>query len=146
MQNVKVEVEFKDIRKNSKYLELAKEIIARCFKEEKLNNNLYVSIILTNEENIRKLNKQYRNIDKETDVLSFPMFEKGEDYISECLGDIVISIPKVKAQSKEYGHSFKREFSYMIAHGFYHLIGYDHENESEKKIMRKKEEKVVYEK
>ena len=101
--------------------------------------------------NIRKLNKEYRNIDKETDVLSFPMFEKSEipslknlEY-EETLGDIVISIERVKEQAIEYGHSFERELSYMVVHGFYHLMGEDHIEEKDKIIMREKEEKVLNE-
>ena len=103
-------------------------------------------------EQIRKINNQYRNIDKATDVLSFPMFEKQEldekiennDFLCEdILGDIVISIEKVKEQAEEYGHSFERELGYMIVHGFYHLMGYDHIEEEDKKIMRPKEEKVL---
>ena len=98
---------------------------------------------------IRKLNKEYRNIDKETDVLSFPMFEKNEipslkklEY-EEALGDIVISIDRVKQQAVEYGHSFERELSYMLVHGFYHLMGEDHIKDEDKVIMRAKEENVL---
>jgi probable rRNA maturation factor len=107
-----------------------------------------LSIILTTPEHIRKTNKEYRKIDKETDVLSFPMFEKDElSKISgehrEALGDCMISIKRVKEQAEEYGHSFERELSYMVVHSFYHLLGYDHMNEDEKNIMRKKEENVL---
>ena len=94
------------------------------------------------------MNNQYRNIDKETDVLSFPMFEKEElekleNANQDILGDIVISIDKVKQQAEEYGHSFKRELAYMAVHGFYHLMGYDHMNEDDKKEMRQKEENIL---
>ena len=101
---------------------------------------------------IRKINKEYRNIDKETDVLSFPMFEKNEldemvkkqnNQVPETIGDIVISIDRVKEQAQEYGHSFERELAYMVVHGFYHLMGYDHMVEDDKKIMREKEEHVL---
>jgi len=72
------------------------------------------------------------------------MFEQGEfhEYI---LGDIIICIPIIENQAKEYGHSFERELSYMLVHGFYHLMGYDHETEEEKKIMREKEEEILAE-
>ena len=113
-----------------------------------------VSVTLTTPQNIRKLNKEYRNIDKETDVLSFPMFEKEEianmlenknwDY-DDILGDMVISLQKVQEQAVEYGHSFERELSYMVVHSFYHLMGYDHIIEEDKKIMRPKEEYVLNE-
>ena len=109
---------------------------------------MYVNIILTNSENIRNFNKQYRNIDSETDVLSFPMFEKEElenfkSEEQEVLGDIIISIERVQKQAEEYGHSFQRELAYMVVHGFYHIIGYDHMTEEDKKIMRAKEENIL---
>ena len=144
-----VEVHFLDIDENDKYVDEIKEIIEVCFKEEVLiGKNLYVNIILTNPENIKKINKQYRDIDKETDVLSFPMFEKEElENINfghlEVLGDIIISVEQVKRQAKEFGHGFEREFAYMIVHGFYHLMGYDHINDDDKKIMREHEEKIL---
>ena len=146
------EVDFLGLEEDSKYLELIELVIGQAFIEEKIDNiNLYINIILTDPENIRKINKEYRNIDKATDVLSFPMFEKEEiekmkkdgNDIEEPLGDIVISIQKVEEQAKEYGHSFERELSYMLIHGFYHLMGYDHMNDEEKKQMREKEEIVL---
>ena len=98
---------------------------------------------------LKRLNNEYRNIDKETDVLSFPMFEKTEIpemkkcQYEEALGDIVISIERVKEQAVEYGHSFERELAYMIVHGFYHLMGEDHIEENDKLIMREKEEEIL---
>ena len=85
-------------------------------------------------------------------MLSFPVFEKEEilqkikerNFIHEdVLGDIVISVEQVEVQAKEYNHSFERELSYMVVHGFYHLMGYDHIEENDKKIMRQKEEKIL---
>ena len=111
-----------------------------------------ITITLTNPENIKKINKEYRDIDRATDVLSFPMFEKEEleekikknDFEHEdVLGDIIISVEKVQEQAIEYGHSFERELSYMVVHGFYHLMGYDHIQEEDKKKMRPKEEKIL---
>ena len=146
----KVEIEYLDIAEKKEYETIINSVIEACFKIEKLNElDLYVSIILTNPENIKKINKEYRNIDKETDVLSFPMFEKDEINNlnnlnhEEVLGDIVISIQKVQNQAVEYGLSFERELSYMVVHGFYHLMGEDHIKEEDKKIMREKEEKVL---
>lgn len=142
-------IEFLDIEKNSDYCLLIEKVAFKCFEiENLLNKNIYLSVILTNPQNIRKINKKYRSIDEETDVLSFPMFEKDEileldGEIPEALGDIMISIDRVKEQAKEYGHSFERELSYMVVHGFYHLMGFDHMIEQEKKIMRQKEENVL---
>lgn len=147
------EIIYKDIEENNKYEQTIKKVIEKCFKEENLENSkLIITITLTNLENIRKINKQYRNIDKATDVLSFPMFKKDEleekirkkDFeFEDVLGDIVISIEKVAMQAKEYNHSFERELSYLLVHGFYHLMGYDHIKEEDKKIMRPKEEKIL---
>jgi len=147
------QLEYLDLQENKEYEDIIKKVVEKCFKEEKLENSkLYISIILTTPEHIHKINKQYRSVDKETDVLSFPMFEKNEldDKIKnqdfeyeDVLGDIVISIEKVKEQAEEYGHSFEREFSYMLVHGFYHLMGYDHIKEEDKAVMRPKEENIL---
>ena len=147
------EITYLDIKENKEYEELAKKVIEKCFQIEKMTNTkLVITITFTNPENIRKINKQYRNIDRETDVLSFPMFEREElqeklknnSFTHEdILGDIVISIEQVEKQAKEYEHSFERELSYMIVHGFYHLMGYDHMVEDEKQEMREKEDRVL---
>lgn len=153
MQEV-VEINFLDIEEKQELKEFAKQVVSTCFSEEKLNNlNFYLSITLTSPKEIHKLNKEYRNVDKETDVLSFPMFEKEEidniieiqkkNLVPEPIGDIVISIEKVEEQAREYGHSFERELSYMIVHGFYHIMGYDHIEEKDKVVMRPKEEKIL---
>lgn len=147
------EIVYKDVQENERYEIIVKKVLEQCFKEEDmLDSKLYITITFTTPQNIKEINKKYRNIDKATDVLSFPMFEKDEletkiqnkDYVFEdVLGDIIISIEKVQEQAKEYGHSFERELSYMIVHGFYHLMGYDHIKEEDKKVMRPKEEKVL---
>ena len=150
------EIVYNNIKENEEYESTIKEVVEECFKVEKLSNtNLILSITLTKPHEIRKLNKEFRGIDKATDVLSFPMFEKEEleQFLEEkntdvnldgdILGDIVISIPRVKEQAEEYGHSFERELAYMVVHGFYHLMGYDHIEEEDKKKMRKKEEQVL---
>lgn len=143
------EINFLDIDENKEYESHIKYVINECFKEEGLDKkNIYINVVLTDPENIRKINKEQRNIDKETDVLSFPMFEKDEiinipDNMLDVLGDIVISIERVKEQANEYGHSFERELSYMVVHGFYHLMGYDHMEEDDKVKMRAKEENIL---
>ena len=148
-------VTYLDTKENKEYEDIILNVLKKCFEIEHLpEENLLVSVTLTTPQNIRKLNKEYRNIDKETDVLSFPMFEKEEianmldnknwDY-NDILGDMVISLQKVQEQAVEYGHSFERELSYMVVHSFYHLMGYDHIKEEDKKIMRPKEEFVLNE-
>lgn len=147
-----IEIEFRDIPENSEYEQIIKKVLTECYKEEKMEKaNLGISIILTTPANIKEINTKFRKIEKETDVLSFPMFEKEEveemvqngNEIPEVLGDIIISIEKVKEQAEEYEHSFERELSYMVVHGFYHLMGYDHIEEKDKIKMRPKEEKIL---
>ncbi len=144
------EINYLDIEENAEYESIISKAIRECFKIENLDSsNLYVNIVLTTPEHIREYNKQYRNIDKETDVLSFPMFEKEElqerkqSEIQDVLGDMVISIPRIKEQAIEYENTFERELSYMVVHSFYHLLGYDHMEEKDKKQMREKEENVL---
>ena len=147
------QLEYLDLEEKKEYESIIKRVVEQWFKKEKLEDSkLYISITLTTPEHIHEINKQYRDVDKETDVLSFPMFEKNElenkiknqNFEHEdVLGDIVISIEKVKGQAQEYGHSFEREFSYMIVHGFYHLMGYDHIKEEDKIKMRPKEENIL---
>lgn len=142
------EIVFEGILEEEKYKKIIDRIYEECFKEEDLYNyNIYISIIISNEEYIKKINSEYRNIDQVTDVLSFPMFEANEIVEAkknkETLGDIIVCIPRVEEQAKEYGHSFEREFAYMLVHGFYHLMGYDHMNEEDKQKMRAKEENIL---
>ena len=141
-----VQIVYEQIEKNTQFENIICKVINECFKTEKLENKgIYVSITLTNPDTIWKINKQYRNVDRPTDVLSFPMFEKNEipNIQNDILGDIVISIAQVEKQAEEYGHSFERELSYMTVHGFYHLMGYDHIEENDKQEMRKKEENIL---
>jgi probable rRNA maturation factor len=132
-----------------------------ALKEEMVNVKTEVSLIFVDNEEIRKLNSKFRNIDKSTDVLSFPMLEYPEgavfkDVYSEyafhdedkdeenvILGDIVLSLEKAEEQSKEYGHSITREACYLTVHSVLHLLGYDHMNETEKSLMRKHEEDIL---
>ena len=147
--NQLTDINYEQIEKNKEYEELIQETVEKCFKEEKLDKtDLYLSITLSNEEHIQKINKQTRNIDKSTDVLSFPMFEKEEipkekTGIPDVLGDIIICIKIIEKKAKEYEHSIERELAYMVVHGFYHLMGYDHIEEQDKKEMRKKEENIL---
>ena len=150
------EITYLNIEKGQEdWEEIVKRVLNKCYEEEGLlDSKLIMTITFTTPEEIRKINKKYRKIDKATDVLSFPMFEKDEldekiknkDFLYEdVLGDVIISVDKVREQAKEYGHSFERELSYMLVHGFYHLMGYDHIEEEDKKIMRPKEEKILNE-
>ncbi len=113
-----------------------------------------ISVTLTDDEEIRRINSEYRGIDRPTDVLSFPMLEFGvggtadDEYCMDgdalLLGDIVISMERARAQAKEYGHSLLREVAFLTAHSMLHLLGYDHVNDKTgEKIMRAKQETVL---
>ena len=148
-----LEINYIETEENPEYENIIRSVLRKCFEVERMDKlGLYVSVTLTCPSYIRKINNEYRNIDKETDVLSFPMFEKDEidsmieaqnNIVHDVLGDIIVSVERVKEQSIEYGHSFERELAYMIVHGFYHLMGYDHMTEEEKTVMRSKEENVL---
>ena len=118
------------------------EVIKECLLLEGKSLNYEISLSFVDNKEIKELNKEYRNIDRETDVLSFPM---EEDFLTTTplLGDIIISAEKALEQSIEYGHSLLREISYLTVHSMFHLLGYDHMEEDEKKLMRYKEKEVI---
>ena len=109
--------------------------------------NVEFNIILVDNDYIHSLNKEYRGIDRETDVISFALEDYQdityEDY--RLLGDIYISIDKAKSQANEYGHSFKREICFLAVHGFLHLLGYDHMKKEDEEIMFAKQELILNE-
>lgn len=106
----------------------------------------YFNIIIVNNSDIKKLNKKYRNTDKETDVITFALEDEKEMKSKvRILGDIYISIDKVKEQSKLYDHSIRRELSFLALHGILHLLGYDHEEKEKEKTMFDKQEKLLEE-
>lgn len=111
-----------------------------------------VGVTFTNDVGIRTINRQYREVDSATDVLSFPQFSReeagsvGPGGIPEnpiMLGDIIVSLPTALRQAQEYGHSRERELGYLLVHGFLHLVGHDHEDEAERKAMRDLEERIL---
>ena len=130
---------------------LIRRAIAETLAYEQYNNDVEVSVTLTDSENIQDLNLRFRGIDAPTDVLSFPLFDfEGEtdeppvDEIQNMLGDIVLNLERTQAQAEEYGHSFEREAAFLTVHSMLHLLGYDHENEGIEAVrMREKEEQVL---
>ncbi|WP_407314702.1 rRNA maturation RNase YbeY [Desulfosporosinus sp. SB140] len=107
-----------------------------------------VSLTLVDDQRIHELNREYRGVDRPTDVLSFALQEETEEepdveFEDDMLGDIVISVPRAREQAVEYGHSFEREIVYLAVHGTLHLLGYDHEDDEDKQEMRAKEEEVM---
>ena len=132
--------EFLDEKKIENFI---KFILENEYKEEYGKNDYYLSLLIADNKIIKQINKEYRNKDTETDVISFAYNETENIGGLNVLGDIIISLEKVKNQSKEYGHSEEREFYYVLCHGMLHLLGYDHIEEEDKKVMREKEEKIL---
>lgn len=124
--------------------EYLNDLLSYTLKQEKVNNAVFSVIFVDNNE-IQRLNREYRNIDKITDVISFA-FEDTDTMVYNdlrVLGDIFISIPKMIDQAKEYGHSEKRELSFLAVHGLLHLLGYDHMNEEDEKEMFDLQEMIL---
>lgn len=118
---------------------IVEKSIEAALKEIEFTDDYEVSVSFVGDEEIHELNRDYRGVDRTTDVLSFPM----DDEFTNMLGDIVININKVIEQAKEYGHSEKREISYLTVHSSLHLMGFDHEEEEDKKEMRAVEDRVM---
>lgn len=128
--------------------QLIEQCTAAALEEEEISEDAEVSVTLVDNERIRELNNEFREIDRETDVLSFPMgddesFEVDPDNDAILLGDIVISLEKARAQAEEYGHSLRREVAFLITHSLFHLLGYDHMTPEEETEMFAKQEKVL---
>ena len=125
--------------------EKAEKSILEVLRTEDFTENVEVSLSIVGRDEIHDLNKNYRGVDRETDVLSFPLEEEinmdGEVLV--LLGDIVICLDIAKDQAKDFGHSLERELMYLICHSTLHLLGYDHIEDGEKKVMRKREKEVM---
>ena len=138
---------------------LAKMVAEKVLDMEKCPWDAQVNLVLTDNEEIKRVNTEFRGIERATDVLSFPMlpFETPADYsVAEddescfdldsgelLLGDIMISIPKAVEQAEAYGHSVKREYAFLVAHSMLHLLGYDHMVDEERIVMEQKQEKAL---
>ena len=137
---------------------LIRKAVRRALDAEGVDRPCLVSVLLTDDEGIRAVNREFRGIDRETDVLSFPMNElqPGDfdpdaceyDYERECilLGDMVISMERCAAQAEEFGHSFAHEVQYLAVHSALHLLGYDHVDEGEQKRQMRAREKEIMQK
>ncbi|MBO4925300.1 MAG: rRNA maturation RNase YbeY [Clostridia bacterium] len=137
--------------------EMLLRVAACCVRAEGIALPCYAQLRVTDNEEIRKINREYRDVDRATDVLSFPSvnadpgrtlgkrqdrLKREMDETGRCfLGDIVISLERAREQAEEYGHSLNRELAYLTAHALFHLMGYDHMNEKDKERMRDMEEK-----
>lgn len=153
-----IQLEHIDCKKSFKTTKLIKRVLKKTMKMYGVGYVCNVYVGICKDEYIKQINKEHRQIDKSTDVLSFPMINwdkpldwdglnVGEDVNPVNgeveLGDILISIDTGKAQAEEYNHSLEREISYLALHGLLHLLGYDHMTDEDKKLMRKKEEDVL---
>lgn len=118
-------------------------VIEECLNIEGKSKDVEVSVSFVDNEEIRQLNKDFRNVDSSTDVLSFPMNENSDVFFTPLLGDIVISLERALEQSLEFGHTLEREVAYLTAHSMFHLLGYDHMNDEDKNLMREKEKLVM---
>lgn len=131
---------------------LIEAVINQTLSSENIKKDCFVSVTVVDPEEIKELNLEHRNVDSVTDVLSFPVVNLLEGDVGEAgdyfegrliLGDVVLCAERAKEQSEEFGHSIEREIGYLTCHSVLHLIGYDHENEDEREVMRQKEEKVM---
>ncbi|WP_297595846.1 rRNA maturation RNase YbeY [uncultured Cetobacterium sp.] len=138
-----VEIEgYGEFLKEDEVQEYICEVLNDEFESEK---PVYMSVALVGNEDIQRINRDFRDKDQPTDVISFAYHET-EDYMIgpyDTLGDIIISLERVEEQCKEYNHSFRREFFYVLTHGMLHLLGYDHIDEEDKKEMRAREEEIL---
>ena len=141
------------------YMKLYESVVDAVLDEEGCPYETTVSLLLTNDEEIQKINKENRNIDASTDVLSFPMVEykkpadfssleeSGDDFDPESgellLGDIVLSVDHVKAQAKEYGHDIQREYAFLLVHSMLHLCGYDHMEDNDRILMEERQKIIM---
>ena len=142
--NSSIEV-FVQVEEEIKELETVEKVLYSAIEKENLENVSFNLIIVDNDY-IHELNKTYRNIDRETDVITFAL--EDEDTLvmpsdERILGDIYISIDRARSQAEDFGHSLLRELSFLAVHGFYHLLGYDHMTEEDEKVMFKKQEEVL---
>ncbi len=127
---------------------LVKRVVLAVLDFEDFGRRAEVSVTFTDNEGIHALNREYRNVDRPTDVLSFPLSD-GEDYDTDgdavLLGDIVISLERAQTQAEEYGHSFEREVAFLTVHSMLHLLGYDHETspEDERDMFARQDEILI---
>lgn len=142
MRNIGI---FNETQEKVENLEVLEPLLTYALEVENVDN-LEFNVIIINNEEIHKINKEYRGIDRPTDVISFAL----EDYKDikyendyRVLGDIYISVDKVREQAKEYGHSEKRELAFLAVHGLLHLLGYDHMEKEDEKVMFSRQELIL---
>ncbi|OPJ56993.1 rRNA maturation RNase YbeY [Alkalithermobacter paradoxus] len=128
---------------DDKLICMIENVVIESLRYEGFREDYEVSLSFVDNEEIHYLNREYRGVDRPTDVLSFPLLDDSFDIEEKALGDIVISLEKALEQSKEYNHSFEREVAFLVCHSMFHLMGYDHDTDENTKVMREKEERVL---
>ena len=145
-----MELDFNSIYEEyENFEEIYAGLIEKTFKHLKLKFDPIISVSLVDNKFIHEMNRDYRGIDRPTDVISFAFLDnedrqalyKGKEPV--CLGDIYISVDKAKEQAEEYGHSLERELSFLFVHGLLHLLGYDHMSEEDEKVMFKLQDEIL---
>ena len=138
-------VDFSSDLQNEKYNMFIDTLYENNHLENYIKKVLELEEVESDNENIQVINREYRDKDAPTDVISFAYHETEDFNIGpyDTLGDIIISLERVEEQASEYNHSFEREFYYVLTHGILHILGYDHIEEEDKKIMRKREEAIL---
>ena len=132
-------------------LKMLENVMLKSLELEGFSKEVEISLTFTTDELIKEINCKHRNMDKATDVLSFPMYEKQElsdintsiSNFPVALGDIVVSVERAFSQADEYGHSFEREMAFLVCHSMFHLLGYDHMTKQEEGLMMEKQNKVL---
>ncbi|MEJ9280031.1 MULTISPECIES: rRNA maturation RNase YbeY [Ureibacillus] len=135
---------------SDEHIELVEKLLQHAAKLENINN-AEVSVTFVTNEKIHEINREYRDKDQPTDVISFALEEMGEGEIEiigvgelpRVLGDIIISVDRTREQAEEYGHTFERELGFLAVHGFLHLLGYDHMTEEDEKVMFSRQEEIL---
>jgi probable rRNA maturation factor len=147
-----VEIDFHDNTNSvpEEHFELISGLLQLAGEKEEVSKQAEVSVTFVNNEEIQEINRDYRKLDKPTDVISFALEESVEgeveivsDDIPVVLGDIIISVEKAKEQAADYNHSFERELGFLAVHGFLHLLGYDHMTKEDEKEMFQKQEEIL---
>ena len=135
---------------NGEAQQLVESVLQFAAKKEGIEEGTELSVTFVDNERIREINKEYRDKDSATDVISFALEEMGEDEVEivgaempRMLGDIIISIERTREQAEEYGHSFDRELGFLALHGFLHLLGYDHMNAEDEKVMFSRQREIL---
>ncbi|UOE95674.1 rRNA maturation RNase YbeY [Alkalihalobacillus sp. LMS39] len=147
---IEIDINDETEKVESEHFSLIKEVIVATLEHENIEGEIEVSVSLVDNDTIREINKEYRNKDAVTDVISFALNDNEEEEMQivggeevNMLGDIIVSIPRAKEQADQYEHSFERELAFLVVHGTLHLLGYDHMTEQEEKEMFSLQEEIL---